>query len=232
MSSILEFLKEVDLLTADESIIQTPYSRTSALELRVIRDNLEKSFNENPTGIDTRTLFTRANSVALGLEWHLSVANEKYREKVKRRNEANVLFQNMNSILTDYNMRKNEFDADDIAIAEFAVLMNDSYKYYKHAQNFVWNRTVYDDVLVEKIKSFMEDYKNGTYFSTSITFRDSIRSQIESTVDDTSTDGRCDNCSDDENVEEQTPTTVGDDSIHNDSFDGGLHPISSSEDGQ
>lgn len=232
MSSILEFLKEVDLLTADESIIQTPYSRTSALELRIIRDNLEKSFNENPTGIDTRTLFTRANSVALGLEWHLSVANEKYREKVKRRNEANVLFQNMNSILTDYNMRKNEFDADDIAIAEFAVLMNDSYKYYKHAQNFVWNRTVYDDVLVEKIKSFMEEYKNGTYFSTSITFRDSIRSQIESTVDGTSTDGRCDNCSDDEDVEEQTLTTIGDDSIHDGSFDGGLHPISSSEDGQ
>jgi hypothetical protein len=232
MGSILEFLKEVDLLTADESIIQTPYSRTSALELRVIRDNLEKSFNENPTGMDTRTLYTRANSVALGLEWHLSVANEKYREKVKRRNEANVLFQNMNSILTDFNMRKSEFNADDIAIAEFAILMNDSYKYYKHAQNFVWNRTVHDDILVEKIKSFMEEYKNGTYFSNSIIFRDSIRSQNESDVDSASIDDSCDNCGDSESIEEQTASTISDSSVHGDSSSGDLHSESSSGDGQ
>lgn len=228
MGSILEFLKEVDLLTADESIIQTPYSRTSALELRVIRDNLEKSFNENPTGSDTRTLFTRANSVALGLEWHLSVANDKYRERVKRRNEASILFNNMNSIIADYNMRKNEFEADDISIAEFAILMSESYKYYKHSQSFVWNRTIHDDILVEKIKNFMEEYKNGTYFRNSINFRNHICNQNESNVDTTDADGDSSNCSDNSIIKEQATTDISGDSIHDVDSDGDLHSESSS----
>lgn len=196
MSSILEFLKEVEDLTSDESIIQTPYSKTSALELRTWKKSLEESFNEDPQGDKTRTLYTKANSVALGLEWHLAVANEKYREKRKHRDEAAVLFKGMQAILNDYNVRKDEFEQDEVALAEFAIIMNDAYKYYRHSLSFVWNRTVHDDVLVEKIRGFMEEYKNGNYFRSYPSFRNVSGTSTESDECSTDSDGSNDNSGD------------------------------------
>lgn len=164
MGSILEFLKETENILNDDSIDMSPYAKSSATELTVYRNSLEKSFNDDPYGSDTRTWYTRANNVALGLEWHLAVTNQKYLEKVKYRQEAEVLFKSMQVILADYNMRQEQFIKDEIALAEFAIVMNDAYKYYKKSLDFVWNRTVYDDTIVEKIKAFMEEYNHGVYF--------------------------------------------------------------------
>lgn len=203
MSSILEFLKEVDDITSDESIVQTPYSKTSAIELRTWRTKLEDSFNRDTTSDETRTLFTKANSVALGLEWHLAVANEKYREKRKLRDEAAILFKGMQAVLNDYNMRKNEFEQDEVALAEFAIIVNDVYKYYRHSLNFVWNRTVQDDVLVEKIKNFMEEYKHGNYFRSYPSFRDTADTDSKSEESATTSDGSNDSSVDIAISEEQ-----------------------------
>lgn len=219
MGSILEFLKEVDDLTSDETIIQTPYSRTSALELRTWRKRLEDSFNADPHGSETRTLYTKANSVALGLEWHLSVTNEKYRTMHKYRGEAAILFKGMQSILNDYNSRKDEFEKDDVAIAEFAILINDIYKYYRRSLDFVWNRTVYDDILIEKIRNFMEEYKNGNYFRSYPSFRNPTVESTESDECVTDSDGGS-NDSNDTSISEESNSSVecstglSDDDIH------------------
>lgn len=203
MSSVLALLQEIDNLTADESIIQTPYSRTSALELRVWRERLEEAFNKEPQGEETRTIFVKVNSIALGLEWHLSVANEKYREKQKCRQEADILFKSMQTILTDYNLRKEQFTEDEVALAEFAILMNEVYKYYRKSQDFVWDRTVYDDVLVEKIKGFMEDYNHGLYFRNSTDIRSCVCDDAESAECTTDVDGSDSDSNNDEISEEQ-----------------------------
>lgn len=164
MSSILEFLKETEVLLNDELIERTPYAKSSAIELKVYRDSLSKAFEEEPFGAETRTWYTRANSVALGLEWHLAVTSEKYLTMRKYRQEAEILFKSMQAILADYNMRKEQFVDDEVSLAEFAIVMNDAYRYYRSSTDFVWNRTVQDDVTVKKIKGFMEEYNNGLYF--------------------------------------------------------------------
>lgn len=205
MSSVLEFLKETETLLSDESIKKTPYAKSSAVQLKVYCESLKQAFDKEPFGSETRTWYTRANSVALGLEWHLAVIDEKYLNMRKYRQEAEILFKSMQSILADYNARKEQFVEDEVSLAEFAIVMNDAYKYYKCSTDYVWKRTVQDDIVVKKIKGFMEEYNNGLYFKCNINSECVPTADDESTERTSGSDGSSGDCSSMLHVEEERP---------------------------
>lgn len=160
MRSVLLFLQETEkLLNEEEDIKKSVYAGSTVARLRTYRERLKNKFDEEPDNRRELTeLLSMANTLALQLEKHFMLVDDKYRKIYKMRAEAETTFNAMNKIFYDMEHTgklKDESSTDVMNLVQYLKFIHD---YYVRSQFYVWKIEQKDIDTLTCVQKFMEDY--------------------------------------------------------------------------